>query len=520
MDSILIIIGTVLFSVITFYLGWILSTKLGQGKVANAERLAEKIVSEAEKESESIKKQKLIEAKDEWYNLKQKFEKESQTQRQDIDKQRRQLERNELELNKRLEHLNQKENEIKRIEQSVKDRNEHLSKKQEELDKIIIMQNERLEKISGMSNEEALKELKENLLSKAKQEAAQLVKDIKDQAKLTANREAKEIIISAIQRTAADHSAEATVSVVHLPSDEMKGRIIGREGRNIRSFENATGIDVIVDDTPEAVILSGFDPYRREIARRALEFLITDGRIHPGRIEEIVEKTEKEMEEVITQIGEQTMLETGVHGLHPELVKLLGKLHFRTSYGQNVLKHSIEMAYLAGLMASELGLDPVVSKRAALLHDIGKAIDRNTEGTHFQLGADLAKKYGEGPIVQNAIASHHGEVEMTTPISALVQAADAISGSRPGARRETLEGYIKRLEKLEDIAESFQGVSKTYAIQAGREVRVLVQPEKINDAIADQLAADIAERIQQEMEYPGQIKVTVIREYRAVDYAK
>jgi ribonuclease Y len=520
MDSILIIVGTVLFSVITFYLGWILSTKLGQGKVANAERLAEKIVSEAEKESEAIKKQKLIEAKDEWYNLKQKFEKESQTQRQDIEKQRRQLERNELELNKRLEHLNQKENEIKRIEQSVKDRNEHLSKKQEELDKITMMQNERLEKISGMSNEEALKELKENLLGKAKQEAAQLVKDIKDQAKLSANREAKEIIISAIQRTAADHSAEATVSVVHLPSDEMKGRIIGREGRNIRSFENSTGIDVIVDDTPEAVILSGFDPYRREIARRALEFLITDGRIHPGRIEEIVQKTEKEMEEVITQIGEQTMLETGVHGLHPELVKLLGKLHFRTSYGQNVLKHSIEMAYLAGLMASELGLDPVVAKRAALLHDIGKAIDRNTEGTHFQLGADLAKKYGEGPIVQNAIASHHGEVEMTTPISALVQAADAISGSRPGARRETLEGYIKRLEKLEDIAESFQGVSKTYAIQAGREVRVLVQPEKINDAIADQLAADIAERIQQEMEYPGQIKVTVIREYRAVDYAK
>jgi ribonuclease Y len=520
MESILIIAGTVLFSVITFYLGWILSTKLGQGKVANAERLAEKIVSEAEKESEAIKKQKLIEAKDEWYNLKQKFEKESQTQRQDIEKQRRQLERSELELNKRLEHLNQKENEIKRIEQSVKDRNEHLSKKQEELDKIIMMQNERLEKISGMSNEEALKELKENLLSNAKQEAAQLVKDIKDQAKLSANREAKEIIISAIQRTAADHSAEATVSVVHLPSDEMKGRIIGREGRNIRSFENATGIDVIVDDTPEAVILSGFDPYRREIARRALEFLITDGRIHPGRIEEIVQKTEKEMEEVITQIGEQTMLETGVHGLHPELVKLLGKLHFRTSYGQNVLKHSIEMAYLAGLMASELGLDPVVAKRAALLHDIGKAIDRNTEGTHFQLGADLAKKYGEGPIVQNAIASHHGEVDMTTPISALVQAADAISGSRPGARRETLEGYIKRLEKLEDIAESFQGVSKTYAIQAGREVRVLVQPEKINDAIADQLAADIAERIQQEMEYPGQIKVTVIREYRAVDYAK
>ncbi|MBN2102460.1 ribonuclease Y [bacterium] len=520
MDSIFIIVGFVLFSVVTFYLGWILSTRLGQGKVANAEKLAEKIVSEAEKEAESLKKQKIIEAKDDLFNSKQKFEKEIQNQRQELEKQRRQIERNEMELNKRLDHINQKEQDVKRLDQSVRDRHEHLQKKQEELDKIIETQNERLEKISGMSNEEALKELKENLMSKAKQDVAQMVKNMKDQARLTANREAKEIIISAIQRTAADHSTEATVSVVHLPNDEMKGRIIGREGRNIRSFENSTGIDVIVDDTPEAVILSGFDPYRREIARRALEFLITDGRIHPGRIEEVVQKTEKEMEEVITQLGEQSMLETGVHGLHPELVKYLGKLHFRTSYGQNVLKHSIEMSFLAGLMASELGLDPVVAKRAALLHDIGKAIDRNTEGTHFQLGADLAKKYGEGPIVQNAIAAHHGDIEMISPISALVQAADAISGSRPGARRETLEGYIKRLEKLEDIAESFQGVSKTFAIQAGREVRVLVQPEKINDAIADQLATDIADRIQQEMEYPGQIKVTVIREYRAVDYAK
>jgi len=516
--TIVIIIGV--SSLVMFLLGWILSTRIGQGKVANAEKLAEKIVSEAEKEVSALKNQKILEAKDEWYKQKQNFEKETRHQRQDIERKKNKLQQKEIETDRRLDHLNQKEKELKTLEQNFKEKSDQLQRKHTELDKIMEMQNKKLEKISGMSNEEALKELKENLLFKAKQEAAQMVKDFKDQARLSANREAKEIVISAIQRTAADHSAETTVSVVHLPSDEMKGRIIGREGRNIRSFENATGIDVIVDDTPEAVILSGFDPYRREIAKRALEQLISDGRIHPGRIEDILEKTRKEMEELITQLGEQAMLDTGVHGLHPELVKLLGKLNFRTSYGQNVHQHAIEVAYLAGLMASELQLDAIVAKRAGLLHDIGKAIDQNTEGTHFQIGAELAKKYGEGPIVQNAIASHHDEVEMTSPISALVQAADAISGSRPGARRETLEGYIKRLEKLEGIAESFQGVSKTYAIQAGREIRVLVQPEKLNDAMSDQLAADIAEKVQSEMEYPGQIKVTVIREYRSVDYAK
>ena len=503
-----------------FLLGWVLSTRIGQGKVANAEKLAEKIVSEAEKEAAALKNQKILEAKDEWLKLKQNFERETRNRRQEIEKQERRLSNKELDLDRRLDLLNQKEKELKKTEQSFRDKGDHLQRKQEELERIIDEQNTRLEKISGMSNKEALHELKENLLSKAKQEAAQMVKEIKDQARLTANKEAKEIIISAIQRTAADHSVETTVSVVHLPNDEMKGRIIGREGRNIRAFENATGIDVIIDDTPEAVILSGFDPYRREIARVALEKLIVDGRIHPGRIEDIVEKTRKEMEETLVQVGEQTMLDTGVHGLHPELVKMLGKLKFRTSYGQNVLQHSIEMAHLSGLMATELQLDAIVAKRAALLHDIGKAVDKSVEGTHIQIGVELAKKYGEGPIVQNAIASHHGDTEMTSPISALVQAADAISGSRPGARRETLEGYIKRLEKLEEIAESFQGVSKTYAIQAGREIRVLVQPEKLDDAMADQLSADIAEKIQAEMEYPGQIKVTVIREYRAIDYAK
>jgi len=520
METMPVVIITAITSVVMFFLGWILSTRIGQGKIASAEKLAEKIVSEAEKEASALKNQKILESKDEWYKLKQDFERETRQQRQELEKRREKLQKKELETDRKLDHLNQKEKELIKLEKHCKDQTDILSKKQEELKQIITKQNEKLEKISGMTNEEALKELKEILLAKAKREAAQLIKDIKDQARLSANKEAKEIIISAIQRTAADHSVETTVSVVHLPNDEMKGRIIGREGRNIRSFENATGIDVIVDDTPEAVILTGFDPYRREIAKRALEKLIADGRIHPGRIEDVVEKTEKEMEELLVQLGEQAMLETGVHGLHPELVKLLGKLNFRTSYGQNVLQHDIEAAYLAGLMASELQLDAVVAKRAALLHDIGKAVDRNTEGTHYEIGAELAKKYGEGPIVQNALASHHDEVPMTSPISALVQAADAISGSRPGARRETLEGYIKRLDKLEEIAESFGGVSKTYAIQAGREIRVLVQPEKINDAMADQLAADIAEKIQGEMEYPGQIKVTVIREYRSVDYAK
>lgn len=515
-----LMMGFILACLFMFFLGWFLNTRFSQGKVANAEKLAAKIISEAEKEAEALKNQKLVEAKEEAFKTRENLEREFRYQRQELEKLKRKLESRELELDRRFSHLSQKESELKKTEQSLKEKNEYLTRKTEELERLLAEQNERLIKISGMSPEEALKELKANLLAKAKQQIAQEIKEMRDQARLNANREAKEIIISAIQRTAADHSVEATVSVVHLPNDEMKGRIIGREGRNIRAFENATGIDMIVDDTPEAVILSGFDPFRREIAKRALEKLIADGRIHPGRIEEVVEKTKKEMEEVIVQLGEQAMLETGVHGLHPELVKLLGKLHFRTSYGQNVLQHSIEMAHLAGLMAAELGLDPVLAKRAALLHDIGKAIDKETEGTHYQIGAELAKKYGEGPIVQNAILAHHGDEEIISPIAALVQAADAISGSRPGARRETLEGYIKRLEKLEEIAESFPGVTKTYAIQAGREIRVLVEPEKISDAMAEQLANDIAEKIHSEMEYPGQIKVTVIREYRATQYAK
>jgi ribonucrease Y len=409
---------------------------------------------------------------------------------------------------------------LKKLEAGLKIRDERITRVQAELDAKIVEQNQQLEKISGLSNEEARRILMNNLLEKAKQDAAREIKEIKDHARQTANRESREIIIQAIQRTAADHSTETTVSVVNLPGDEMKGRIIGREGRNIRSFEQSTGVEVIVDDTPEAVVLSGFDPFRREIAKISLERLVADGRIHPARIEEVVRKTTEEMEENLIEIGEKALFDTGVGDAPVEIKKVLGKLKYRTSYGQNNLQHAIEVSYLSGLMAVQLGLDGNLAKRAGLLHDIGKAIDRYTEGTHTEIGAEIAKKYGEHPVVVNAIASHHEDVEPISPISILVKAADAISGSRPGARRETLETYVKRLDSLENIARSFSGVGNAYAIQAGREIRVMVEHEKIDDAMAEQLSSDIAEKIQSEMEYPGQIKVTVIREYRAVDFAK
>ncbi|MDZ7386896.1 MAG: ribonuclease Y, partial [candidate division KSB1 bacterium] len=448
---------------VAFVAGWYASKRVGQGKIASAEKLAEKIVSEAEKTAEALRKEKLLEAKDEWLRMKQEFENETKSRRVELQNLERQLANRELNLDKRADLLNKKERDLEQLSQQLKEESAQVKKRQEELDRLIEEQNARLEKISGLSHEEAKKILMDNLLEKARQEAAQMVKEIKDQARQNANREAREIILQAIQRSAADHSVETTVSVVNLPNDEMKGRIIGREGRNIRAFEMATGIEIIVDDTPEAVILSGFDPLRREIARQALEKLIADGRIHPARIEEVVQKTAQEVEESLSQEGEKAMLETGVHGLHPELVKLLGKLHYRTSYGQNALQHAIEVSYLAGLMAAQLGLDANLAKRAGLLHDIGKAIDRYTEGTHTQIGVELAKKYGENPVVINAIAAHHEDVEITSPISILVQAADAISSSRPGARRESLESYVKRLEKLEEVAKSFSGVGRAYA---------------------------------------------------------
>lgn len=520
MDTMTMILVIFAAAVVSFIAGWLVSKYVGQSKVANAEKLAEKIVSEAEKEANSLKKEKMLEAKDEFFKLKQNLDNEAKQKRSELQKIEAKLTTRERNLDRKYDLISKQEDEFKKLQHDLKTREEKVERLQTDLERKIEEQNKQLESISGISNEEAKRILMNNLLDKVKQAAAREMKEIKDHARQTANREAREIIIQAIQRTAADHSTETTVSVVNLPNDEMKGRIIGREGRNIRSFEQATGVEVIVDDTPEAVVLSGFDPFRREIAKVSLERLVADGRIHPARIEEVVTKTTEEMEENLIEIGEKALFETGVADAAVEIKKLLGKLKYRTSYGQNNLQHAIEVSYLSGLMAGQLGLDGNLAKRAGLLHDIGKAIDRYTEGTHTQIGAEIAKKCGEHPVVVNSIASHHEDVEPISPISILVKAADAVSGSRPGARRETLETYIKRLESLENIAKSFGGVGNAFAIQAGREIRVMVEHERIDDALAEQLSSDIAEKIQHEMEYPGQIKVTVIREYRAIGYAK
>ncbi len=511
---------TALALFISFILGWFLSRKIGQNKIDNAERQAQKIIADGKKEAENLKREKMLEAKDEWLKLKQNLDNESKSRRNELNKLENKLNSRELNLDRRNDLMSKKDKELNDMERNLRYREEKVNRLEKNLESLIEQQNKKLESISGISNEEAKKILMQNLMDKARQEASQSVKEIKDRARQQANREAREIVIQAIQRTAADHSTETTVSVVNLPGDEMKGRIIGREGRNIRAFESVTGVEVIVDDTPEAVVLSGFDPFRREIARQALERLIMDGRIHPARIEEIVGKIATEMEEKIVEEGEKALFETNISSMHPELVKMLGKLKYRTSYGQNVLQHAIEVSYLSGLMATQLGIDGSLAKRAGLLHDIGKAIDRYTEGTHTQIGAELAKKYGEKDVVVNSIAAHHEDVQPISPIAILVQAADAISSSRPGARRETLETYIKRLDQLEGIATSFSGVGKAFAIQAGREIRVIAEHEKIDDAMSESLASDIAEKIREKMDYPGQVKVTVIREYRAVNYAK
>lgn len=478
------------------------------------------LLESARKEGETLKKELILEAKDEAIRIKQKGEDEYNEKLKDVRNTERELQKREANLERKNESLDQRYESLQKYENDIKQKEAGLDIRATDLEKLIEEQQVKLEKISGLTSEEAKQMLKENLYEKARVEAQAKVREIKESAILNANKEAKKIIIEAIQRSAADHTSESTVAVVSLPSDQMKGRVIGREGRNIRHFEALTGIELIVDDTPEAVVLSGFDPVRREVARIALEKLIQDGRIHPARIEEMIEKASKEVEESIIQAAEEATMELGLPHFNAEMMHYIGSLKYRTSYGQNILKHSIEVGWLSGLMAAELGMDGQLAKRAGFLHDIGKAIDRNVEGTHALIGADIARRNKEDKIVINAIESHHEEVEMIHPISALVQAADAISGSRRGARGQTLENYIHRMEKLEEISNSFKGVNKTYAIQAGREVRVIVEENQIDDTASDLLAEDIASKIQNELTYPGQIKVTVLREHRSIGYAK
>lgn len=504
----------------TFYLGWVTNTRFGKNKVAAAEERARIILEDAEKESKNLKREKLLEVKDEWLKKKQEYDIEVNRRNQKINSYEKQVKSREENLEKKYDLIQQKEKEFRRIEKEIQQQKEDLGKKQGELERLIMEQNIRLEKTAGLTADEAKKMLMENITEKAKSDAAHMVKEIRDNAKAEAKKEAQKVVVQAIQRTAVDHSVETTVSVVQIQNDEMKGRIIGREGRNIRAFEAATGVDVIVDDTPEAVILSAFDQFRREVARISLERLIQDGRIHPARIEEVVQKVESELEEEVIKEGENTLIQLGLHGVHPELIKHIGRMKYRSSYGQNLLQHSIEVAYLTGIMASELGFDTSIAKKAGLMHDIGKTVDKSIEGPHALLGYELTKKYNENPIIVNAVGSHHEDIEMEHPIAALVQSADAISGARPGARREPLESYVKRLENLENLAKSFEGVAKTYAIQAGREVRVVVEPDRIDDTLSDRLAYEISQKIQEEMEYPGQIKVTVIREVRKIAYAR
>jgi ribonuclease Y len=510
----------VVLVVLFFYLGWLFNSKIGKKSLLSAEEKANQIIADAQKEANNTKREKLLEVKDEWYKKKVDFDNEVNQKRQKISNLEKQLGIREENIEKKFELVIKKEKEIKESDRQISEAQKNLETKTKEINRLEAEQNERLEKLSGLTSEEAKRMLMENMVNQAKTDVAVTVKEIHDQAKTEAKREAQKVIVQAIQRTAADHSIETTVSVVQIQNDDMKGRIIGKEGRNIRSFEAATGVDVIVDDTPEAVILSSFDQFRREVARVSLERLISDGRIHPARIEEVVEKVKQELEEEILREGENTILQLGLHNMHTELIKHIGKMRYRSSYGQNLLQHSVEVAYLTGIMAAEVGLDVTLAKRAGLLHDVGKTVDKSIEGPHALLGYDLTKKFKEHPIVVNAVGSHHEDIEMEHPIAPLVQAADAISGARPGARREPLEGYVKRLETLEALAKSFEGVAKTYAIQAGREVRVVVEHDKIDDVVADKLSHDIAAKIEEEMEYPGQIKVTVIREVRKISYAK
>ncbi len=507
------IIIAIIFLVVGGMVGYIMRKNIAEGTIKSAEESAAKMIIDAKRESESKKKEALLETKEEIIRIRTEADRENKERRSEITRQEKRLMQKEESLDYKLEALEKKEDNFHKKEQEIEQAKAHVLEIQGRKLK-------ELEAISGLTSTEAKQMLLSSLEEEVQHEASIMIKEIRDHAKEEGEKKAREIIASAIQRVAADHVAETTVSVVDLPNEEMKGRIIGREGRNIRTLETLTGIDLIIDDTPEAVILSGFDPIRREVARIALEKLILDGRIHPARIEEMVEKAKKEVDQKIQEEGEQATFDTNVHGLNSEMVRLLGRLHFRTSYGQNVLKHSVEVSHLAGLMATELGANVAIAKRAGLLHDLGKAVDHEVEGPHVVIGADLAKKHKESAEVIHAIAAHHGDIEVNSLEAALVQAADAISAARPGARRETLEYYIKRLQKLEEIAESFDGVKTSYAIQAGREVRIIVEPEKVDDLSAARIARDIVKKIESELEYPGQIKVVIIRETRVVDYAK
>ena len=512
--QIIINIAVFLISAVIFtFVGVAIRKKIAESKIQGAEQEAKRILENAKQDAENKKKEEVFKAKEEIMNSRKELDQEIKERRGEVQLQERRLLQKEENLENRIISVEKKEKELE-------EKNVECDKKREEVENILNKQMEELQRISALTQEEAKQQLLSEVEKQITSEKAAIIKEVENKNKENAMKNAKEVISYAIQKCAADHTSETTVSIVSLPNDDMKGRIIGREGRNIKALETLTGVDLIIDDTPEAVVISGFDPLRREVAKLTLEKLIDDGRIHPAKIEEMVEKSKEEIEQVIKEEGERATIETGVVGLHPDIIKLLGKLRYRTSYGQNVLNHSIEVSNLARIMADELGLDSKLARRAGLLHDIGKALDHDMEGTHIEIGVDVLKKYKENTRVLNAVEAHHGDVEPQTLEAVLVQAADAISASRPGARRETLEAYIKRLQKLEEIADSFEGVEKSFAIQAGREIRIMVKPDKISDAEMTILARDVAKKVESEMEYPGQIKVNVIRESRVIDYAK
>ncbi|WP_343223190.1 ribonuclease Y [Mesobacillus maritimus] len=520
MEFILPIISILLGLIVGAVVGYFYRKSVAEAKIAGARNAAEQILEDAKRDAEALKKEALLEAKDDIHKLRTEAEREVRERRNELQKQENRLLQKEENLDRKDESLNKREILLEKKDDSLTQRQQHIEQMQSKVDEMVRVQQAELERISSLTRDEAKSIILERTEQELAHDTAVMIKESENRAKEESDKKAKELLSLAIQRCAADHVAETTVSVVNLPNDEMKGRIIGREGRNIRTLETLTGIDLIIDDTPEAVILSGFDPIRRETARLALDKLVQDGRIHPARIEEMVEKARREVDEHIREVGEQTTFEVGVHGLHPDLIKILGRLKYRTSYGQNVLKHSMEVAQLSGLLAAELGEDEILARRAGLLHDIGKAIDHEVEGSHVEIGVELATKYKEHRVVINSIASHHGDSEPTSVIAVLVAAADALSAARPGARSEALENYIRRLERLEEISESFEGVEKSFAIQAGREIRIMVKPDLIDDLQAHRLARDIRKNIEEELDYPGHIKVTVIRETRAVEYAK